>query len=475
MGQVILIIDDEETVGHFLGQSLQGEGYEVLRAGTGADGLRILNEGEVDLVLLDRRLPDLNGSEVLREIRRAGADLPVIMLTGYATIDSAVEAIKTGAYDYVEKSPDLTPLKLSIARALESHALRQEIRRLRTQQAREHRWIVGRSRPLQQVAEMVEKIAATKAAVLVQGESGTGKEVIAQAIHRRSERAERSFLAINCAAIPENLLESELFGHEAGAFTDAKRQKKGLFELADGGTLFLDEIGNMPLSMQAKLLRVLESETFRRVGGIKDLQVDLRVIAATNRDLKAAIREGSLRDDLYYRLSVVVIEIPPLRQRLEDMDEFVAAFVVEFSGAMGKSVSGVSPEALALLRGYHWPGNVRELRNVMERGVILCDGEEITPGHLPAEIVERGRARLPVNTDLEQVNLGAGGLDLKATVARFERRMIEEALRRANGNQSEAARLLGISRDVLRYSLQKYGLNSTSGSESREHIVEKPG
>ena len=456
MGGVILIIDDEETLSYFLKESLSEEGYEVLLAQTGGEGLKLLDESEVDLVLLDLKLPDIEGSEVLKEIKASGGEMPVMMLTGYGTIDSAVEAMKLGAYDYIEKPPDLTALKLIVARALESWALRQEIRRLRTQKEQELTWIVGQSPEMKSIARLVERIAPSKATVLIQGESGTGKEVIARAIHRQSERRDKRFVAINCAAIPEALLESELFGYEAGAFTDAKRQKKGIFEMADGGTLFLDEISGMRLEMQAKLLRVLEWENLRRLGGTKDIKVDLRVIAATNRDIKGFMEEGGFREDLFYRLSVVVIDVPPLRERVKDIDLFVAAFVAEFSESMGKGVRGISEEAMLLLRGYGWPGNVRELRNVIERALILCEGEEIEPRHLPAEIVER--QRIPRLVPGLEVSLDEEGIDLKRTVAEFEKRMIEEALRKTGGNQSQAARLLGISRDVLRYSLQKYDL-----------------
>ncbi len=456
MGGVILIIDDEETLSYFLKESLRQEGYEVLLARTGGEGLKLLDEKEVDLVLLDLRLPDIEGSEVLKEIKASGGEMPVMMLTGYGTIDSAVEAMKSGAYDYIEKPPDLTALKLIVARALESWALRQEIRRLRTQEEEELTWIVGQSPEMKSIARLVERIAPSKVTVLIQGESGTGKEVVARAIHRQSGRRDKRFVAINCAAIPEALLESELFGYEAGAFTDAKRRKKGIFEMADGGTLFLDEISGMRLEMQAKLLRVLEWENLRRLGGTKDIKVDLRIIAATNRDIKGLLEEGGFREDLFYRLSVVVIDVPPLRERVKDIDLFVAAFVAEFSESMGKGVRGVSEEAMRLLRRYGWPGNARELRNVIERAVILCEGEEIEPRHLPAEIVERQRT--PRLVPSVEVSLDEEGIDLRRTVADFEKRMIEEALRKTGGNQSQAARLLGISRDVLRYSLQKYDL-----------------
>ena len=456
MSRTILIVEDESTLSHFLKESLSEAGYEVVTAATGREGLQAVGQREIDLVLLDLKLPDVEGMEVLRAIRAGDAELPVIMMTGYGSVGSAVEAMRLKVYDYLEKPPDLDDLKLTIARALESRALREEVARLRDQGDGGRPWIIGDSPAMREIERLVERLAPSKASVLIQGESGTGKEVIARALHRQSDRADGPFVAINCAAIPETLLESELFGHERGAFTDAKRQKKGLLETVDGGTLLLDEIGSMRPEMQAKLLRVLETETFRRVGGERDIQVDIRVVSASNRDLKAAMESREFREDLYYRLGVVVIELPPLRERRGDVDPMVLTFLAEHAEAMGKNVTGVSEEAMELLRGYGWPGNVRELRNVMERAVILCDGDEIQSAHLPAEIVtERSLLRLAPSFD---ASLDKEGIDLKGTVAEFEKRMIAQALERTGGNQSEAARLLGITRDVLRYSLSKYGL-----------------
>jgi two-component system NtrC family response regulator len=299
-------------------------------------------------------------------------------------------------------------------------------------------------------------VAQGNATVLIQGESGTGKEIVANAIHRQSQRADKPFTVINCAAIPADLLESELFGFEAGAFTGAQRRKKGLLEVADKGTLFLDEIGEMKAETQAKILRVLETRTLRRVGGTSDIKVDVRFIAATNRDLRAAVREGTFREDLYYRLQVMVIDLPPLRERMEDLELFVSAFIDEFNQAMGKNVTDVSQEALAQMKHYHWPGNIRELRNVIERGLVLCDGREIQMGHLPAELSDRpvtpGGPRAPY-TDLSE------GTSLEDMVSQLERRLIEEALTKTGGNQTEAAEILSISRDQLRYRLEKYGLS----------------
>jgi two-component system response regulator AtoC len=305
---------------------------------------------------------------------------------------------------------------------------------------------------------LIERVAPSKASVLIQGDSGTGKEVVAQAIHRMSPRAKKGFVPINCAAIPDTLMETELFGYEAGAFTDARRQKRGLIEMADGGTIFLDEISTLKLELQAKLLRILETETMRRVGGIKDIHVDLRVIAATNQDLRAAIQERAFREDLYYRLSVVVINVPPLRERIEDVDKFAATFIAQFNRTRATSVEGISEDALRLMRQYEWPGNVRELRNVIERAMILCNGNEIAVSDLPAEIVRKEPGMGLEGKLLSSLPLSSG-VDMKATIASIEKRMIREALAETHGNKSQAARLLGISRDILNYSIQKYGLS----------------
>ncbi len=460
MTATILTIDDDEMIRSFFGDILEEEGYEVLSAATGAEGQTILRQKPVDIVLLDLRLPDVDGLVILRRIRRQALNVHVIVLTAYGAVPSAVEAMKLGAYDYIDKPSDASKLKLVIKRALRELAMQREIERLREKASGySGGWIIGEHEEMRRIARLVDKVAKGKATVLLQGESGTGKEVVARAIHEQSPRDERPFTPINCAAIPEDLLESELFGFEEGAFTGATRRKRGLLEVADGGTLFLDEIGEMPPKMQAKMLRVVETQTLRRIGGTRDVKVDVRFIAASNRDLKAAIEEGAFREDLYYRLGVVVIDLPPLRERMEDLELFVAAFIDEFNRAMGRSIAGVSREALRVMRRYSWPGNIRELRNVIERAMVLCEQEEIQTAHLPAEL---SRSGLLPDVDPDGLrspqNLPPDGLDLTDVVVSLEQRFIEEALERTGGNQTEAAKLLSISRDQLRYRLEKYGL-----------------
>jgi two-component system response regulator AtoC len=459
MNDRILIVDDEETLCYFLKASLEEKGYQASTAYTAAEGLDVVTKRQIDLVLLDLMLPDGDGLDVLDEIRRVDSNLPVIVLTGHAGIESAVRAMKLGAYDYLEKPINLEELSITAAKALESRAMRQEIRRLRHQQDGDHQFIVGDNKQMKEILHLIERLAPTKASVLVQGESGTGKEVVAQAIHRLSPRAKKGFLAINCAAIPDSLVETELFGHEKGSFTDAIEEKLGLIEMADGGTLFLDEISTLKLELQAKLLRVLETETVRRVGGVKDIPVDLRVIAATNRDLRQAIKDGEFRGDLYYRLSVMVINIPPLRERVEDIDKFAAAFVADFNKSTFKNVQGISDDALRLLRQYEWPGNVRELRNVIERAMILCSGDMIHVGDLPAEIVSM-EPSMAFEGNVVPIPPVAEGIDMEAMVSGIKKRMMMEALAQTQGNKSQAARLLGLSRDQLNYGLKKYGLQT---------------
>jgi len=337
--------------------------------------------------------------------------------------------------------------------------MQREIERLRKKSAGYPQgWIVGESEKMRRIAKVVRKVAQEKATVLLQGESGTGKEVVAHAIHRQSPRSEKPFTVVNCAAIPEDLLESELFGFEEGAFTGAKRRKKGLIEMADEGTLFLDEIGEMAPKMQAKILRVLETRKLRRVGGTGDVKVDVRFIAATNRNLKEAVKQGAFRGDLFYRLGVFVIDLPPLRERIQDLELFVAAFIDEFNRSMGRKMNGVSTEALELMRRYSWPGNIRELRNVIERAMVLCEGDEIQAAHLPAELSDAyGPSRGVLRAD-SPPDLPPGGVDLEDVVDDLERHYVEQALEQTGGNQTEAAELLGISRDQLRYRMEKYGL-----------------
>jgi two-component system response regulator AtoC len=457
MAATVLVIDDDKMIRSFLDNILSEDGYEVLLAATGAEGSATLRAKPVDVVLLDLMLPDEDGISVLRKIKHEEPSVQVILLTAYGAVESAVEAMRLGAYDYIDKPSDVSKLKLVISRALEELTMRREIERLRQQAgAYMHGWIVGESKEMRHIAQLVTKVAQGNATVLIQGESGTGKEVVANAIHQQSQRAKSPFTVINCAAIPADLLESELFGFEAGAFTGAQRRKKGLLEVADKGTLFLDEIGEMRPETQAKILRVIESKTLRRVGGTTDIKVDVRFIAATNRDLRVAVQEGAFREDLYYRLQVVVIDLPPLRERMQDMGLFIAAFIDEFNQTMGKNIEKVSDEALEPMKRYHWPGNIRELRNVIERGLVLCDGREIQLAHLPAELSDKSSAASGQTIPAE---LPPEGVNLEDMVSQLERRLIEEALTKTRGNQSEAAEMLSISRDQLRYRLEKYRLS----------------
>jgi len=451
----ILIVEDEKLVRWSLMERLKKEGYEVFEAENGGEGLQLLNEEMIDLVVLDYRLPDMTGLDILRKTIVDRPETPVILMTAYSSIDSAVEAIKLGAYDYINKPFNHDEMVVTISRALESSKLRREVRHLRSEQQRRYGLssIIGQSPSMLEVFELIEKIARSQAStVLITGESGTGKDLVAKAIHYASDRANAPFMNITCSALPETLLESELMGHERGSFTDARSLKKGLFELADGGTLFLDEIGDMGVLLQAKLLRFLQEKTFKRVGGVKDITVDVRIVAATNRDLAKAVREGRFREDLYYRLKVIPIILPPLRERKEDIPLLVNSFIDNFNQEFKKTTKGISPEALDRLQAYSWPGNVRELRNVVERVMILENKSELSLRDLPREIRE------PVHDDNASVpdgfRLPDGGFPLKD----IENEMVRQALDKSRGNQTRAAKLLSISRDALRYKMKKYGL-----------------
>jgi len=462
-GEKILIIEDEKLIRMTLRERLSREGYQIAEAGSGEEGLRTLDEEEADLVLLDYKLPDTDGVEVLRRIREMGRDTAVILMTAFSTVTSAVEAIKLGAYDYLDKPVDHEALLTVMGKALETTRLRREVRRHRSEQEEAYGIgnIVGRSKEIQNVLSFVEKVASSAAStVLITGPSGTGKDLVAKAIHYASDRRIKPFMNITCTALPETLLESELFGHERGAFTDARQLKKGLLELADGGTVFLDEIGDMGLVLQAKMLRFLEEKTFRRVGGARDLRVDVRVLAATNKDLEKAVRQGAFREDLYYRLNVVPVHIPALADRIEDVHVLVQHFIVQFNREFKRNVQGVTPEAMDCLLRYRWPGNIRELKNVIERVMILGEKPWLDLTDLPEELVqhaglseepeehgESAAARMPPPSP-------ANGTSLRD----MERTLVAQALERAEGNQSQAARLLGISRDALRYKMKKFGL-----------------
>src|SRR5579872_6397338 len=388
----ILIVDDEPHLPHQLARFLKKHGYEVYTAPDGETGLLELQKNSVDMVLLDVRLPKMSGLEVLAEIRKSDQALPVIMLTAYGDVQTSVAAMKIGALDYLIKGFDLEELLLSVQRGLETSAMYRELRQLRRERSDNYHFsfIVGHSEQMREVFDLVARVAhSDTASVLITGESGTGKEVVARAIHERSARVSGPFHPLNCAAIASNLLESELFGYEQYAFTDAKKQKRGLLELADGGTLFLDEIGEMPLEMQAKLLRVLETRAFYRLGGSREVKINVRILAATNRNLEEAMKEGAFRADLFYRLAVMRIDLPPLRERPDDILLFASRFVDDFNKSLGRNVRQIAPEARRLLLAYHWPGNVRELKNVIERAMILSGSDELLPAHLPGEIAGR--------------------------------------------------------------------------------------
>jgi two-component system, NtrC family, response regulator AtoC len=442
----LLIVDDEELVRWALRERLTRDGHTVVEAGTAAAALE--QAAGVDLVLLDFRLPDGDGLTVLRKIKEQSPDMPVILITAYSTIENAVDAMKHGAYHYLNKPFNLDEVAVTVEKALETSRLRREVRAYRTSQSREFSFesIVGRAPAMQAAKALLARVASSPAStVLLTGETGTGKDLAAKAIHYHSDRASRPFVNITCSALPEQLLESELFGHERGAFTDARQQKRGLFETADGGTVFLDEIGEMTPGLQSKLLRFLEEKTFKRVGGLADVRVDVRVIAATNRDLESEVKAGRFREDLFYRLQVMPIVLPPLRDRRGDVLLLAASYIDRYNAEFRKRVKGVSPDAELLLEQYRWPGNVRELRNAIERAMLLADRDWLVPEDFTtlSRPAQQAAFKLP-----------PGGVSLDEV----ERQLLVQALDRCRGNQTRAGALLGINRDQVRYRIEKFGL-----------------
>ena len=462
MSSQLLVVDDEHLIRWSLEQTLAKGGYEVSTASTGEAALATVREDPPDLILLDLKLPDIDGLQVLRQIKDLNPHVQVLIMTAYADVGTAVEAMKLGAYDYLPKPIDFENLAVTIRNALEASQLKRKVQLLSEKHLYPYHFdrIVGTSWGIREVIALARKVARSESTTtLIQGESGTGKDLLAKAIHYESTRAEEPFMEIACTAMPETLLESELFGHERGAFTDAKAQKKGLFEVAHGGTIFLDEIGDMSGGLQAKLLRVLEERNFRRVGGTKDVTVDVRVIAASNRDLRQAVDSGAFRKDLYYRLQVVTITIPPLRDRREDIPLLGRHFLEYLSREFKRRPPRLSPEAERLLVHYDWPGNVRELRNVMERAMILEDTGDLLPGHLPPEI---GPVAASPSLLVPMFQLPEAGVVLEEV----ERAFVRQALELTRGNQTRAARLLGLTRDELRYRVKKFGLNHTAEEEA---------
>jgi len=451
----ILIVDDDEVMQQTLSDVLKKKGYEIFSVGAGNGALSIIKKNIIDLVLLDMKLPDVDGIEVLKRVKELDTEILVIMMTAYSDVQTAVSAMKSGAYHYINKPFELEELKLLIEKGLETKSLINEVRRLHRQQKEDQNsHIHGVSPQIHYVKELIGMISKThKTSVLIQGESGTGKELAANAIHYNSKRGSKPLMKINCSAIPDSLLESELFGYEKGAFTDAKNTKKGLFELADGGTVFLDEIGDMKPFLQSKILRVLENQTFMRVGGERELKVDVRVVAATNKNLEALVREGLFRKDLYYRLKVMVIEMPPLRDRVEDILLLSNLFIEENNREHNKSIRGFSEEAKKLLIQYHWPGNVRELKNVIERAMILSDQEFITHKQLPFELMQTGGFDRAMS--VPEVSEITDGMSLD----HVEKIHLSKVLKSLEWNKSKASKVLGISRATLRAKIRKYSLS----------------
>ena len=445
----VLVVDDEALIRWSLTERLKVEGYHVLEADTGRGALERLAEG-VDLVLLDYRLPDTDGVSILRKIKEMDQDILVILLTAYASVETAVEAMKLGAYHFANKPFNLDEVAALVERALETTRLRREVRQFHTSAARPYslQRIVGASPAVTALRHLVARVAISPSStVLLTGESGTGKDLVAKIIHYTSDRAARPFMNITCSALPEQLLESELFGHERGAFTDARMQKKGLLETADGGTVFLDEIGEMTPALQAKLLRFLEEKSFKRVGGATDIRVDVRVIAATNRNLEEEVGRSRFRSDLYYRLNVLPITMPPLRSHSEDIPLLIEYFIDGFNAEFRKKVLGATPAAYSVLQQYGWPGNVRELRNVIERAMLLSDHDRLDAGDFAA-------LSRPVAAG-DEFELPAKGVDLE----QLERSLVIQALKRSGGNQTRAGALLGLNRDQVRYRIEKFALS----------------
>ena len=470
----VLIVDDEPNLRKILAAQLSRDGYEVMLAEDGEQGLTMLRENHIDLIVTDLKMPKVDGMELLRQALRESPDLPIVMITAHGTVDTAVEALKLGAFDYLTKPFDKDEVRQVVAKALKTRALAQEEATTSVPfappEAGARFGIIGASAGLTDLYAVLERVADSPTTVLITGESGTGKELVARALHEHSTRKDKPFIKVNCAAIPKELIESELFGYERGAFTGAVSSKPGRFELANGGTLFLDEVGEIPVEMQVKLLRALQESEFERVGGIKTIHVDVRLVAATNRDLKKLIAANAFREDLFYRLNVVSIRLPALRERETDIPLLVEHFLAKFNERLKKQVIGVEPEALDILSAYGWPGNIRELENVMERSVLFCDAQKLRVEDLPGELRGSTGSVAPPTSDAGGSNMplsSEGGLKehVKVAMSRLERDLVSRALKQTSGNVTHAARLLKISRKGLQLKMKELGLREGNGEK----------
>ncbi|MBE9505089.1 MAG: sigma-54-dependent Fis family transcriptional regulator [Proteobacteria bacterium] len=448
----LLVVDDEDSMRHMLQSMLSKEGYSVKVAANGEEAIKSIDEDVFDLMLCDIKMPGMDGLTLLKALMKRGISFPVIMMSAYGALDTAVEAIKEGAYDYISKPFNNDAILLTLKKAEERERLARENVRLRQEVEKSFSFenIIGKSSKMQELFNKIKKIANVKSTVLIMGESGTGKELVARAIHYNSGRKNEPFVAINCGAIPENLIESELFGHVKGAFTDAVSARRGLFEEAHGGTLFLDEIGELPLNLQVKLLRVLQESEIKRVGGTTTIKVDVRIVAATTRNLAEEVKEGRFRDDLFYRLNVLPMVLPPLRERMDDVPLLMNHFIHKFRDTLNLEVEGVDHDSLELILNYSWPGNVRELENAIERGMVMAEGKLIVADDLPADIKSKPTA--------ESMQVDDGNLSIKKNCSAMEEKLIRKALEKTGGNRTKAAKLLEISHRALIYKIKDYNV-----------------
>ena len=463
----ILVVDDEESIREFLDIMLRKEGYEVTLAEDGAKAIDTLKKKSFDLVISDMQMPQVTGMELLKHVRDGYPDLLFMMITAFGTTETAVEAMKLGAYDYITKPFKIDEVRIVILNALRSKNLETENRVLKKELNKENSFqnIVGNSESMHRIFDLVRRVSQAPTNVLITGESGTGKEVVAKAIHYNGPLKDRPFVTINCGAIPENLMESEMFGHKKGSFTGAVIDKSGLFEVADGGTLFLDEVGELPLSIQVKLLRAIQERIIRRVGATDDIKVDVRIIAATNRDLEKMVNEGGFRQDLYYRLNVIHIKTPSLRERRDDIPALATHFLKKYNDRLTKAIGGISQEAMDILRKYDYPGNVRELENIIERTVALEAGSTILPESLPPFVNTPSGRKMASSQEIE---IGPEGIDLDKIVGQIEKELLIKAIHVANGTKKRAAKLLNISFRSMRYRVEKYGLGTMNEDEDEE-------